>query len=81
MRVADTHIDLGIVHARRGDLDSAVEHGMAAFDIERKSLAGLVNRAGDLDRVLRQRHRRETLAQEFHERQNDPADGQGPGFQ
>ncbi|MEU7880644.1 hypothetical protein [Microbispora bryophytorum] len=68
MRVADAHIDLGIVHARRGDLDSAVEQGMAAFDIERKSLSDLVNRAGDLDRVLRQRYRRETLAEEFHER-------------
>ncbi|MBG0820492.1 hypothetical protein HS048_07060 [Planomonospora sp. ID91781] len=68
MRVADAHIDLGIVHARRGDLDAAVEQGMAAFDIERKSLTDLVNRAGDLDRVIRQRYRRETLAKEFHER-------------
>ncbi|WP_204284383.1 hypothetical protein [Microbispora amethystogenes] len=68
MRVADAHIDLGIVHARRGDLDAAVEQGMAAFDIERKSLTDLVNRAGDLDRVLRQRYRRETLAKDFHER-------------
>ncbi|MFI6797178.1 hypothetical protein [Streptosporangium canum] len=68
MRVADAHIDLGIVHARRGDLDAAVGQGMAAFDIERKSLTDLVNRAGDLDRVLRQHYRREALAQEFHER-------------
>ncbi|MGJ6966086.1 hypothetical protein ACSDR0_29670 [Streptosporangium sp. G11] len=68
MRVADAHIDLGIVHARRGDLDAAVEQGMAAFDIERKSLTDLVNRAADLDRVLRWRYRREALAEEFHER-------------
>ncbi|GAA3160860.1 hypothetical protein GCM10010466_59730 [Planomonospora alba] len=68
MRVADAHIDLGIVHARRGDLDAAVEQGMAAFDIERKSLTDLVNRAADLDRVIRQRYRREALAKEFHER-------------
>ncbi|GII79658.1 hypothetical protein Sru01_46400 [Sphaerisporangium rufum] len=68
MRVADAHIDLGIVHARRGDLDAAVNQGMAAFDIERKSLTDLVNRAGDLDRVLRQTYRREALAQEFHDR-------------
>jgi len=68
MRVADAHIDLGIVHARRGNLDAAVEQGMAAFDIDRRSLTDLVNRAGDLDRVLRQRYRRETLANEFHER-------------
>lgn len=68
MRVADAHIDLGIVHARRGDLDAAVEQGMAAFDIERKSLTDLINRAGDLDRVLRQRYHREALAEEFHDR-------------
>ncbi|MEU8058168.1 hypothetical protein [Microbispora bryophytorum] len=68
MRVADAHIDLGIVHARRGDLDAAVERGMAAFDIERKSLTDLVNRAGDLDRVLRQCYRREALTEEFHDR-------------
>ncbi|MEU4833301.1 hypothetical protein [Streptosporangium sp. NPDC023615] len=68
MRVADAHIDLGIVHARRGNLDAAVEQGMAAFDIERKSLTDLVNRAADLDRVLRRRYRREALAEEFHER-------------
>ncbi|MER7500402.1 XRE family transcriptional regulator [Nonomuraea pusilla] len=68
MRVADAHIDLGIVHARRGDLDAAVENGMAAFDIDRRSLTDLVNRAADLDRVLRQRYRREALAEEFHDR-------------
>ncbi|MEV4802968.1 hypothetical protein AB0K18_23415 [Nonomuraea sp. NPDC049421] len=68
MRVADAHIDLGIVHARRGDLDAAVDEGLAAFDIDRRSLTDLVNRAGDLDRVLRQRYRREALAEDFHER-------------
>ncbi|TDE42564.1 hypothetical protein E1295_27680 [Nonomuraea mesophila] len=68
MRVADAHIDLGIIHARRGDLDAAVEQGMAAFDIDRRSLTDLVNRAGDLDRALRQRFRREALANDFHER-------------
>ncbi|MGW2155110.1 hypothetical protein [Nonomuraea sp. NPDC001699] len=68
MRVADAHIDLGIVHARRGELDAAVDEGLAAFDIDRRSLTDLVNRAGDLDRVLRQRYRREALAEEFHER-------------
>ncbi|GAA2878413.1 hypothetical protein [Nonomuraea rubra] len=68
MRVADAHIDLAIVHARRGELDAAVEEGMTALDIDRRSLTDLVNRAGDLDRVLRHRFRRETLAEEFHAR-------------
>ncbi|MFI9594312.1 hypothetical protein [Nonomuraea sp. NPDC052265] len=68
MRVADAHIDLGIVHARRGELDAAVDEGLAAFDIDRRSLTDLVNRAGDLDRILRQCYRQEALAEEFHER-------------
>jgi len=68
MRIADAHIDLGIIHARRGDLDAAVEQGFAAFDIDRKSLTDLVNRAGDLDRVLRQRYHHEALANQFRER-------------
>ncbi|MFC4586007.1 hypothetical protein, partial [Sphaerisporangium corydalis] len=68
MRVADAHIDLGIIHARRGNLDAAVNQGLTAFDIERKSLTDLVNRAGDLDRVIRHLFRREALAQEFHDR-------------
>src|SRR5690606_35682375 len=68
MRVPDAHIDLGIVHARRGDLDAAVDAGMAAFDFDRRSLSDLVNRAPDLDRLLRQRYRREALAEQYHER-------------
>ena len=68
MRVANAHLDLGIVHARRGDLDAAVDQGHRAFDIDRKSLSDLVNRADDLDRVLRRHYRRETLTTEFHER-------------
>ncbi|SNT58790.1 hypothetical protein SAMN05216276_10714 [Streptosporangium subroseum] len=68
MRVADAYIDLGIIHARRGDLDAAVEQGMNAFNVDRKSLTDLVNRAGDLDRVFRQSYRREALSEEFHER-------------
>ncbi|TMR09848.1 hypothetical protein ETD86_41895 [Nonomuraea turkmeniaca] len=68
MRVADAHIDLGIIHARRGDLDAAADEGLAAFDIDRRSLTDLVNRAGDLDRILQQRYRKDALATEFHER-------------
>ncbi|WP_329426314.1 hypothetical protein OG339_39445 [Streptosporangium sp. NBC_01495] len=68
MRVADAHIDLGIVYARRGDLDASVEQGVSALDIDRRSLTDLAHRAGDLDRVLRQRYQRDALAKEFHER-------------
>jgi hypothetical protein len=68
MRVADAHIDLGIIHARRGNLDAAIERGLAAFEIERKSLTDLVHRAGDLDRILRLHYGKEALTYEFHER-------------
>ncbi|MEO3811938.1 helix-turn-helix transcriptional regulator [Sphaerisporangium sp. B11E5] len=68
MRVADAHIDLGIIHARRGNLDAAVDQGVTAFHIERRSLTDLVNRAADLDRILHQHYHRESLAREFHDR-------------
>jgi hypothetical protein len=55
MRVADVRIDLAIVHARRGDLDAAVDQGLTALSFERKSLADLVVRGGDLERILQSR--------------------------
>ncbi|RBQ19567.1 hypothetical protein DP939_12505 [Spongiactinospora rosea] len=68
MRVANAHIDLGIIHARQGHLDAAVAEGTAALDIDRRSLIDLVNRAADLDHALRHRYPREAPAQEYHER-------------
>lgn len=68
MRTAGARIDLGIVAARRGDLEQAVAYGESAFDFDRKSLTDLVSRTGDLDRVLQERYRGERLADAFHER-------------
>lgn len=68
MRTANARMDLAIVHARRGDLDAAVDQGLSAFSFERKSLADLVVRGDDLERVLFGRYRGERLAAEFHER-------------
>ena len=68
MRTANAHMDLAIVHARRGDLDAAVDKGLRAFTFERQSLADLVFRAGDLDRILQSRYRGERLAAAFQER-------------
>lgn len=68
MRTADAQIDLGIVHARRGELDAAVEYGRAALDHDRRSAADLLARADDLNAALRERYRGERLAQEFAER-------------
>jgi tetratricopeptide (TPR) repeat protein len=68
MRIAQARMDLGMVAARRGDLDQAVAYGESAFEYERKSLPVLVSRSADLDRLLTERYRGEQLAREFHER-------------
>lgn len=68
MRTANARIDLGMVHARRGDLDAAVEEGLKAFRYDRKSLTDLVNRGEDLDAVLQTHYPGEKLAAAFHER-------------
>jgi hypothetical protein len=43
MRTAQARMDLGIVAARRGDLDQAVAYGESAFEFERQSLTDLEN--------------------------------------
>jgi hypothetical protein len=68
MRTANARIDLGMVHARRGDLDAAVEEGMKAFEYDRRSLTDLVSRGDDLGQILHDRYPRESLAAQFHER-------------
>lgn len=67
MRTANARVDLAIVNARRGDLDTAVDLGLSAFDFERRSLTDLISRGEELDHVLRTKYRREKLAREFHE--------------
>jgi hypothetical protein len=43
MRTANSHIDLGIIRARHGELDEAVHHGITAFGFERKTEASLLS--------------------------------------
>jgi transcriptional regulator with XRE-family HTH domain len=71
MRTANAHIDLGIVLARHGELDEAVDHGLQAFQFERKTEASLLSRAADLDHDLQERYPRERLIEPFHERYTD----------
>ncbi len=68
MRTANARIDLGMVHARRGDLDAAVEEGVKAFEYDRRSLTDLVSRGDDLGQILHDRYPHESLAARFHER-------------
>jgi hypothetical protein len=80
MRIAHTRVDLGIVAARRGDLDGAVTYGESAFGFDRMSVTDLLARTGELDRTIQQRYRGERLAREFHERHFNAtlkADGYG----
>lgn len=42
-----SHIDLGLIRARHGDLDQAVDHGLTALDYERKTEASLLSHAAD----------------------------------
>lgn len=68
MRVAQSRINLGIVAARRGDLDQAVAYGHSAFAYERRSLTALTSSAADPDAILQQHYQGEHLARDFHER-------------
>lgn len=68
MRTSQAQMNLGIVAARRGELDQAVAYGESAFQYERQSLGDLVNGSADLDRILQKQYRGEQLARDFHER-------------
>jgi tetratricopeptide (TPR) repeat protein len=67
MRAADARINLGMIHARRGDLDAAVQEGLAAFDYDRQNF-DLATRGEDLAEILDHRYPAEPLAEQFHER-------------
>jgi hypothetical protein len=66
-----SHIDLGLIRARHGDLDEAVHHGLTAFGYERKTEASLLSHAADLHQLLSDRYPDEPLADEFHQRYQD----------
>lgn len=68
MRTAMSHIDLGLIRARHGDLDEAVHHGVTAFSYERKTEASLLSHAADLDQLLSDRYPDEHHAEDFHQR-------------
>lgn len=52
IRVAQTRLTLGVVAARRGDLEQAVYHGMAAVGSPRVCAPVLLARAGELHAAL-----------------------------
>ena len=60
MRVAEARITLGVVAARDGDLEQAVQLGGQALSGQRKSLPSLVMVSRDLTKVLKERYLHET---------------------
>jgi hypothetical protein len=60
MRLSDVLIDLGVLAGRRGDLDEAVSHGMAALELPRRS-GSLLPRAVELRDALAARYPHERL--------------------
>lgn len=68
MRMAEARIALGCVAARNGDLDEALDHGIRAFDGERKCFPSLLHAAGELDAQIHERYADAPQAEAFHER-------------
>lgn len=52
MRIAETRCTLGILAARRRDLEQAVYFGLAALEASRVSIPTLLSRAAELETVL-----------------------------
>jgi hypothetical protein len=66
MRTAEAQITLGVVAARRGDLDAAAEFGAKALDKRRVCGPSLLMVGSELDHVLRERYPGSQQAQDFH---------------
>ncbi len=60
MRLTEARITLGVVKAREGDLEGAVDLGMRALAGGRKSLPSLLMVSRDLVKVLNERYPGET---------------------
>jgi tetratricopeptide (TPR) repeat protein len=67
MRFAESQLTLGVVAARRGDLEQAVSLGREALAIDRRSRPSLLMVGSELDAVLAERYPDEPTVREFHE--------------
>src|SRR5690606_13972776 len=65
MRIAEAEVTLGVVAAREGDLDEAVERGRRALSGDRKSLPSLAMVSQDLATTLNERYRGEPEAESY----------------
>jgi hypothetical protein len=65
MRVAEARITLGVIAARQGELELAIQHGERALSNERKSLPSLIMVGRDLTRVLKDRYPNEPVTKSY----------------
>jgi hypothetical protein len=65
MRLAEARITLGVVKAREGDLEGAVDMGMRALTGERKSMPSLLMVSRDLTKVLNERYPVENQTRDY----------------
>ena len=65
MRLAEARVTLGVVAARQGDLEGAINQGERALSGPRKSLPSLLMVSRDLTRVLNERYPSETSTTEY----------------
>jgi transcriptional regulator with XRE-family HTH domain len=65
MRIAEARITLGVVAAREGELELAIQHGERALSNERKSVPSLVMVSRDLTRVLKDRYPDEPVTKSY----------------
>lgn len=65
MRLAEARITLGVIRAREGDLEGAVDQGQRALTGERKSLPSLLMVTRDLTKVLNDQYPAETQTQNY----------------
>jgi hypothetical protein len=68
MRVAEARLTLRVVAARSGELEEAIDLGIAALSGPRRSLPSLLMVGGELDGELNRRYPDEPLTAEFWER-------------
>jgi hypothetical protein len=65
MRLAEARITLGVVAARQGDLDGAIDQGERALNGQRKSLPSLLMVSRDLTKVLNDRYPAEASSRQY----------------
>ncbi|WP_412517449.1 hypothetical protein [Actinomadura madurae] len=77
MRNAEARITLGLIAAREGDVERAVDFGERALHGERKSLPSLLMVSRELGAVIKEQHESEPRAVEYldHLRQLQAAAG------